>query len=193
MKKKLIISVVLAVILAATMSIGCFAIESTWGLNTNRSFKSSNGIYTLASVTREYSYSSTSFTATCTLSVQSKTISGDWTNSKINLVIKELNIDYSDALTLYNNNPGSASSFDEYIRENAPYLNYTSIGGYPGQYTTSSDNTTQYFPATADTLYYYDNVFHSFIFLNYHKFSGSLDYSVVFGLDTNSQPHYFYS
>ncbi len=194
MKKKIIVSVVLAVILAATMTVGCFALESSDGLMDSKSIYSSSSYYELASTTREYSYNDNQNSVAFDFSIQSKAVSGDQTNSSMDFIIKKLNVSYSDAQAFYNYSPGNATSFYQYIKDNINTLTYNIIGTpyYASNINTYSSYTNST-SVSSNELYYFDNKYSSFIFLGFHKYSGSIDRSVLFALDNSLNSHFYYT
>ncbi len=193
MKKKIIVSVVLAVVLAATMSIGCFATEATWSFSTNDVVDDMMNIYALADTTRSYSYASYSMLVSCNLTITSNTIANINTNSAIYLNIKKLDSTYNNAYTDYITDPEGTTSFDAYIRKKAPSANGTQVYNDPYNYTTTYDTVSYSFIPTTNSLYYYENNNNSYVAIPYgNMYYGSSKKNVVFGLETILQPHFYY-
>ena len=194
MKKKIIVSVVLAVILAASMSIGCFAYVTTDHLSTNTDVEDSFTSLSLANASRTYSYHSYSMIFDCNVGVQSLAVMGtNKSYSNLNFRIKKYNKTFTETATDYTNyciNHGPVS-FDYYLLNVLSYTvsNSSTLYSYSGSYTTSSDSVSYSPVVSNNSVYYCSNIFNS-----YYKslYNGQLDYSVAFTLQSYTQPNIYY-
>ena len=192
--KKSVLSFAMALIIAAIMSLGCFATEVTWGFSdSSRSIYNSTYTVELASISRQYSYSSVSMALTSYISVQPKAVSGTMCRVKADLEIRDLGITYASALGLYTVHPGTATSFEEYLFEALDYLDYTTIveltNGYSTKAITISD---QRYVTQGNKLYWLaNNNYAEHLYSPYYY--NELTLNVIFGTEnTISQPHFYY-
>ncbi len=191
MKKKIIVSVVLAVVLAATMTVGCFASEATWSLyDSNHIYDNNINNLELASTTKQFSYASYSMMLSNVFNIQSKPVSNGMSHSSILYSIRKLNISYYDLYESYDD-PEITVSFDEYVLNHASNYSYTQIHSDYGSTnsTTNSLNLNHSDIVLSNSLYLYNINYSSYYSSTYY---GSLYEKVVFGLETYSSPHIFY-
>ncbi len=193
MKNKIFISVVLAVILAATMSVGCFAYEAIWSLSDNDYVADSYSGYPMAIASRSYSYHSYSMILDCSLSVQSLPVT-QTRNCSSNIVygIWGTSFSYSNIRLYYDLLYTGPLSFDDYILIMAEqgYNSYTLIYSDVGNYTTGSVSVSKSPLVSTGYLYYFKNTFNSYY---QSLYSGQLNNNVAFCLESNIQPHIYYN
>lgn len=192
MKKTIFISLVLAVILAASMSFGSFAtIVDDTELYTYDYIADSYSSTPIGTVQNDFSYHSYNNVIDYEIGVNSMVIAN--VNSCVrmsSMTVELLKVTYNSTWNFYQNF-SSYYTWEEFVKNIIPTFGYTTLDSY----TNSSYTTSSYYVNDWQTL----NVDRFLRFeVNadaYYKalYSGNLNYSVTFAVENgNTQFHYYY-
>ncbi len=192
MKKTVVLSILMAIILAASLSFSCFATESTnYYISANKDILCNTSGISLGYCNKLLAYNSTSYLLNYLVGVTADYVDATHkANVKFSLTAGVLNMDYYDAHDMYLA-AGPTVQFDEYIVNVARTIGFDVITDTDNPaYTTGTYSHQSSIPSIAQGNLYCVAVTGSGYYKNIYN--GSMRFDTVFCTINNYLDCHFY-